>query len=111
MAVVEVQLGRRNYQLACDDGQEAHLTRLAQSINARMNELGSVAEGTSDTMLLVLAAITMQDELNEARKNSPKPGQPIDRGAIDEEIDLAVAEAVTAIAEYVENLAERFEKR
>jgi cell division protein ZapA len=111
MAIVDIQIGRRNYQLSCDDGQEPHLKRLAQTISQRIEELARVAPGSSDPMLLVLAAITLQDELNDALKNSPKPGQPVDRNMIDEEIDLAVAEAVGAIAEYVENLAERFEKR
>ena len=110
MAVVEIQLGRRNYQLACDDGQEEHLKRLASSISLRLQELSSVAEGTSDAMLLVMTALTMQDDLNEALKKSGN-GKAVDRKTIEAEIDDAVAEAVTTIAEYVENLAERFEQR
>ncbi len=110
MAVVEIHLGRRNYQLACDDGQEAHLQRLAASINQRVTELSLAADGTSDAMLLVMAALTMQDELNDALKKGGG-NNTLNRDAVEEEIDLAVAEAVSTIAEYVENLAQRFEKR
>lgn len=110
MAVVEIHVGRRSYQLACDDGQEAHLQRLAANINQRIAELSSAADGTSDAMLLVMAALTMQDELNDALKKGGG-NNTLNREAVEAEIDTAVAEAVSTIAEYVENLAQRFEKR
>ena len=39
MASVNVTINGRSYQIACDDGQEAHLKRLGSYIDKRIAEL------------------------------------------------------------------------
>ena len=39
MAKVSVTINKRKYEIACDDGQEAHLVRLAQYVDRRVDEL------------------------------------------------------------------------
>ena len=39
MAQVTVSINDRKYTVACDDGQEAHLTRLGGYIDRRVSEL------------------------------------------------------------------------
>ena len=67
MATITVSINGRNYRMACDDGQEEHLTRLAQSFNARIGELRSEFGEIGDMRLTVMAALTIADELREQR--------------------------------------------
>ena len=42
MAQVTVTINGRDYEVACDDGQEAHLTRLGTYVDKRIGELVAV---------------------------------------------------------------------
>ena len=66
MAQVTVTINNRRYEIACDDGQEAHLTRLAQYLDKRVNELTSAVGQIGDSRLLVMANLLVADELSEA---------------------------------------------
>jgi cell division protein ZapA len=66
MAHVTVTINGRQYRMACEDGQEDHLNRLADAFNQRVEQLrGSFGE-IGDHRLLVMAALMVSDELNEA---------------------------------------------
>ncbi|HKA72199.1 MAG TPA: cell division protein ZapA [Xanthobacteraceae bacterium] len=68
MAHVTVSINGRQYRMACEDGQESHLERLANELDRHVEQLrGSFGE-IGDNRLLVMAALTISDELNEARQ-------------------------------------------
>ncbi len=65
MSQVTVTINGRQYRMACEDGQESHLMRLAQDLDQRIEKLrGSFGE-IGDTRLTVMAALTVADELSE----------------------------------------------
>lgn len=66
MAQVTVTINSRRYEIACDDGQEAHLTRLAQNLDKRVDELTAAVGQIGDSRLLVMANLLVADELSEA---------------------------------------------
>lgn len=66
MSQVSVTINGKQYRMACEDGQEGHLLRLAKDLDDRMAKLhGSFGE-IGDTRLTVMAALTLADELVEA---------------------------------------------
>lgn len=68
MAQVNVTINGRNYRMACEDGQEDHLMRLASDIDARIEDLRGNFGEVGDSRLTVMAALTVADELVEAGK-------------------------------------------
>lgn len=68
MAQVNVTINGRNYRMACEDGQEDHLMRLAGDIDARIEDLRGNFGEVGDSRLTVMAALTVVDELVEAGK-------------------------------------------
>jgi cell division protein ZapA len=70
MAHVNVSINNRQYRMACEDGQEAHLLRLAKDLDLRIEELRGRFGQIGDTRLIVMAAITIADELSEAGKRT-----------------------------------------
>jgi len=68
MAQINVSINGRNYRMACDDGQEEHLTRLAQDFDQRISELRADFGQIGDMRLTVMAALTIADELSEQRE-------------------------------------------
>ena len=66
MAHVTVTINGRQYRMACEDGQEEHLTRLANDLNRHVERLRENFGEIGDNRLLVMAALTVSDQLSEA---------------------------------------------
>jgi cell division protein ZapA len=72
MSEVTLTIAGRKYTVACAVGEEAHITKLAESIDAKLKQMGNLAAPGSQNMLF--AALLLADELHEAR--SAIPGTP-----------------------------------
>jgi len=67
MAQVSVSIGGRNFRVACNEGEEAHLEGLAGQIDAKIAEMRASFGEIGDQRLMVMAALSIADELSEAR--------------------------------------------
>jgi cell division protein ZapA len=112
MPHVTVTINGRQYRMACDDGQESHLAKLAQDLDRRVAELrGSFGE-IGDSRLVVMAALTISDELSEIggklRKAEEEVSRVRDARAVSsdrsKETAAAVAAALNAAAERIERV-------
>jgi cell division protein ZapA len=65
MAQVSITINGRGYQIACDDGQEEHLRRLASYVDRRVAELVAAMGQIGDQRLLVMASLLVADELSD----------------------------------------------
>jgi cell division protein ZapA len=63
MSQVTVTINGRQFRMACEDGQESHLLRLAQDLDQRIERLRGTFGEIGDTRLTVMAALTVADEL------------------------------------------------
>ena len=68
MAQVTVTVNNRQYRMACEDGQEAHVMRLAMDLDRRIQELRTKFGEIGDMRLAVMAALMIADELVEVGK-------------------------------------------
>ena len=66
MAQVSLTINGRKYQIACDNGQEAHLSRLGAYVDKRVNELAAAVGQIGDARLLVMVSLLVADELSDA---------------------------------------------
>ena len=96
MGQVAVTVNGRSYAVACDDGQEARIRQLAQSLDAKVGGLTARLGQAGESRLLVLAGLVLADELAEARE-ALKAAQ----SAADSEAAAAAA-GVDALAERIE---------
>lgn len=67
MAQVNVTISGRVYRMACEDGEEEHLHRLADKLDSTIGSLRETFGEIGDQRLTVMAAIMAMDELAEAR--------------------------------------------
>jgi cell division protein ZapA len=66
MPLVEVLVNGRDYQVACDNGQEDRLRELAQLFDKRVQILASSVGQVGDARLLLMAGLVLTDELSNA---------------------------------------------
>lgn len=68
MATVGVTIAGRTYRMACGEGEEGHLQALAKHVDTKLAELRKGFGEIGDTRLVIMTAITVADELFEARR-------------------------------------------
>jgi cell division protein ZapA len=68
MSQVNVTINGRQFRMACEDGEEEHLARLAEDLDTRISRLRLRFGEIGDTRLTVMAALTLADELAETRE-------------------------------------------
>jgi cell division protein ZapA len=68
MSHVNVTINGRQYRMACEEGQEARLLRLAESLETRIDSLRGKFGEIGDARLTVMAALMVADELNDANQ-------------------------------------------
>jgi cell division protein ZapA len=114
MAQVSITINNRKYQVACDDGQEAHLTRLGIYVDKRLNELIAAVGQVGEARLLVMVSLLLADELSDLYSqredlySQREHGTDIDTlSARDEEKACA---AIEKLAERIEDIAASFEQ-
>ena len=68
MATVTVTIDGKAYRMACDEGQEQHLTGLAERFDQYVTHLKSSFGEIGDQRLTVMAGIMVVDELAELQR-------------------------------------------
>ncbi|MBL4801000.1 MAG: cell division protein ZapA [Emcibacter sp.] len=71
MANVIVKFNKQDYHLACQDGEGERLTKLADYVNGKAGQIAKAMGSVSDIRLLLMTAILLADELDEARDGKP----------------------------------------
>jgi|SRR5437868_14557342 cell division protein ZapA len=111
MSHINVTINGRQYRMACEEGQEVRLLKLAENLESRVESLRGKFGEIGDARLTVMAALTVCDELLDANQRMR---------ALEEELDsLRDVRAVaanhakatqTAVAAALNAAADRIEK-
>ncbi len=122
MSVITVSIHGKDYQLACDNGQEEHLRELAYQVDDRLRQmekkLGGTASGHGEEMLLfMLTAITMTDELNDIKSELDQLHQEMANTSHsferskNIEMEQILAGTIDEIAQRIERMADKLESK
>lgn len=63
MATQTINVYGRDYSIACDDGEEAHLAKLTQMVNHRVAELLKQMGRAPEHTMLIYTSLMLADEL------------------------------------------------
>ena len=110
MSHINVTINGRQYRMACEEGQEVRLLKLAESLETRVTELRGKFGEIGDARLTVMAALTVCDELLDATTRLHTMEQELEtarnmRAAAVDRAKLtqtAVANALNAAADRIE---------
>src|SRR5258707_9565499 len=115
MPQVNVTINGRSFRMACEDGEEAHLQRLAADLDHRIGRLRARFGEIGDTRLTVMAALTLADELAETKDRlqrlEPELAALQDASVVSADrsqaTQAAVAAALNSAAERIETITRR----
>ena len=111
MGQVTVRVNGRQYQVACDDGQENRLSELSIQLDQRIQELlADVGPEVEEQRLLVMVSLLMVDELSAANRlrdaDPHRLGNPQDN---DRHEESTIADSLEALAARIEAIADKLE--
>ena len=115
MGQVNLTISGKTFRMACDDGQEEHLSGLADRLSQTIEFLRGRFGEIGDQRLTVMAAITLADQFSESERRlkhleAEMTGLEEARSAVLERQDSAdatLAAAIHSLAERMETVAER----
>jgi cell division protein ZapA len=118
MAHVSVSINGRQYRMACDDGQEHHLARLAHDLDLRISNLRTTFGEIGDMRLTIMAALILIDEISEQRQRMHRIEtefsslQQARAAAVDrsEAMEADIAAALASAAERIEKAVRLLEQ-
>lgn len=116
MSQVSVSIGGKIYRMACDDGQETHLEKLAGRLDQEVERLRREFGVVGEQRLMVMAAIKALDALSEAEVRAGRLEAEAGRLRASEAsvqaritaLDVDFANRVNEMATAVEAVASRF---
>jgi cell division protein ZapA len=74
MPQVLVTIDGRSYRLACSPGEEEHLGGLAKFVDGKITEMHGSFRDIGDQRIVVMAALSIADELFEAKRKAEARG-------------------------------------
>jgi cell division protein ZapA len=108
MALVEITIGGRRHQVQCGEGEQTRLRRLAAYVDGKAVELSQSNPQLTEARLLLLASLTVADELLDAYDELRRLREQAQRERQD--TDAATTQAMDDIATRLERLADALEK-
>ena len=110
MSHINVTINGRQYRMACEEGQEVRLLKLAENLETRIQSLRGKFGEIGDARLTVMAALTVCDELVDTNQRIRSLEDELSKlrdvrvAAVDRarETQAAVANALNAAAERIE---------
>ncbi len=98
MALVSVKYRSNVYQLVSDDAEK--ICTLAEKVNSKAEEIAKQSKNATDSKVAFMLALMLQDELDNVVANA----QPNDT-------EKLLADTLSYVANYINHLADKFEKR
>jgi cell division protein ZapA len=99
MAEVTLSVGGYSHKVACRDGEEAHLLRLGELVDAKAKEAQLAVGNAGDVRQLLFASLLFADEALEG--GGASPGPPVAPA-----VDVAALERLAIRAEAIANKLE-----
>ena len=111
MSHINVTINGRQYRMACEEGQEVRLLKLAENLQQRVESLRRKFGEIGDARLTVMAALTACDELVDASARIRSLEEEVEqlRNARTAATDRARA-TQTAVSNALNAAAERIER-
>lgn len=102
MAEVAIEIAGRTYPINCRDGDEAHVRDIARLVHDKVEQAVRSVGAADEARRLLLAALLLADELDEARRAGPSA--PASEPAAD------LAPVLERLAARVESVAAHLER-
>ncbi|MGD9650200.1 MAG: cell division protein ZapA [Dongiaceae bacterium] len=109
MGQVTLTINGYVYTVACDDGQESHVTELSHYIDKRVKDIAASIGQIGEARLLVMATLLIADELSDAYTELDGLKNQLDGAVGAEKLNLLVGK-LGKLANQADHIVESLKK-
>jgi cell division protein ZapA len=117
MSQVTIYINAKPYHLACDTGQEGHVTEIARYFDGKVRDLTRQIGQAPDNMLFLMTAMTMIDQMAEYEREIELLRRQVDqftkeanlRKVSKKAADASTRDLLDQVATKLESTAEQLE--
>lgn len=102
MSSVTIKFRQNQFQLISDNPSRLH--SVAERVNQRVDSISKISSNATDTKLAFMAALMVEDELDTLQDN-------LARTVTSPNSDKLVTETIIKVTDYINQLADKIEKR
>ncbi len=114
MSILSLAIGKSKYTVDCVDGEEDKIINLSKKLNERVNNLSLAIRTADEKTILMLCALTAEEELETAKNHNgvfgnqtPEKEEIAEPQISEEDVENAVAAQIENTAEYILKLAKK----
>lgn len=107
MSIVNLKVLNNIHQIICEDGKENHVQEIASRLNTKLTKLAEQLPKATESKVFLMGLLILEDEINELKK---KLSESSSARFVQSNSDQALSETIAKIAEYIEDLANQYEK-
>lgn len=108
MPTIDIIVNGRRHLVQCGEGEETRVKQLASYVDRRVADLARGQTQIGDTRLLLMASLTVADELSDAFDEIKDLKSALESRV--GEVEQRAAEAVERVAERIEAIAAELER-
>lgn len=109
MALVNVTVNNRLYEIGCDDGEEEQVRRLSEMLDRRVRELAALVGQVGEARLMLMTALTLADDLEQAQRDVAEMRQAVSALQSEQKTAAEGGDALLGLAKRLEDIAARLE--
>ncbi|MGC6512822.1 MAG: cell division protein ZapA [Parvibaculales bacterium] len=114
MGELNISINNRPFLISCADGEEPHVSRLAEELAARISSIKKNVGEVGDSRLLVLAGLTMCDEIKSLSDRLAALQRQIDTNTLSaadagnqvRDIEASIAATLTEATQKLQNMSD-----
>ena len=95
MPELKLSIGERDFEVACQEGEEKFLTEAANLLNAESQKLVSQLGRLSESRMLLMAGLMLADKMINAEKSLNERERQIEQKEIELERSISAARVAT----------------
>lgn len=101
MSIVTITINNKQFQIACNDGQEELLASAASKLSEQIDTVKEASPKAPTELLLIMCALGLQDDNSNLRSKLGNTGH---------DDNEKLSETLSTIAGYLEELANKISK-
>lgn len=107
MAILNLSIGKSRYTIDCAEEEGEKILSLGEKLNERVNNLSSTIRNTDEKTILMLCALTIEEELRDLKNSKEIKPESQKYNLTGEDLEDAAIAQIEEMTDYIVSLTKK----